>query len=97
MNPRSLSLSKITAMKASILIKVFLVLPLIFLFDYVIMVILGCSTCLFGFGKDFFCSTYCLLGKIILVLSAAFFIYLIYPDIKKLFKRSSDAQATEKP
>lgn len=97
MNLRSLSLSKITAMKASILIKVFLVLPLIFLFDYVIMVILGCSTCLFGFGKDFYCNTYCVLGKIILVLSAVFFIYLIYPDIKKLFKRSSDAQATEKP
>lgn len=83
-------------MKASILIKVFLVLPLIFLFDYVLMVILGCSTCLFGFGKDFYCNTYCFIGKLNLALSAAFFIYLIYPDIRKLFKRSSDAQTTEK-
>jgi hypothetical protein len=77
-------------MKASIMVKMLLVLPLILLFDYVLMVILGCSTCLFGFGTDFYCGTYCLLGKIILALSAAFFIYLVSPDIRRLFKSKSD-------
>jgi len=73
------------------MIKLFLVLPLIFLFDYVLMVILGCSTCLFGFGKEFYCGPYCIFGKIILALSAAFFIFLIYPDIKIMFKHKPDA------
>jgi len=77
-------------MKASIMVKMLLILPLILLFDYVLMVILGCSTCLFGFGTDFYCGAYCLLGKIILALSAAFFIFLISPDIRKLIKSKSD-------
>jgi len=78
-------------MKNAIVIKLFLVLPLIFLFDYVLMVILGCSTCLFGFGKEFYCGPYCIIGKIILALSAAFFIFLIYPDLRKLIKPKTDA------
>lgn len=73
------------------MIKVFLVLPLIFLFDYVLMVIIGCSSCLFGFGNDFYCNSYCVFGKIILVLSAAFFIFLIYPDIRKMIKSRAHA------
>jgi len=76
-------------MKTSILIKLLLVLPLIVLFDYILMVILGCSTCLFGFGKDFYCGPYCLAGKIILGISALFFLYLIIPDIKNLFHRKA--------
>jgi hypothetical protein len=79
-------------MKTALMIKFFLVLPLIFLFDYILMVILGCSTCLFGFGKDFYCGPYCLAGKIILGLSAIFFISLVYPDLRKLFKQKAHAQ-----
>jgi len=78
-------------MKASLWIKLCFVLPLIFLFDYLIMVLLGCATCLFGFGNDFYCGGYCLIGKIILLLSAAFFIFLNYPDIRKLCKNRSHA------
>jgi hypothetical protein len=78
-------------MKTAIMIKVFLVLPLILLFDYVMMVLLGCSTCLFGFGNDFYCGGYCLIGKIILALSALLFVFLIYSDIQKMFKRKADA------
>jgi hypothetical protein len=91
MNVGSLSLLKINTMKASIMIKVFLVLPLIFLIDYVLMVFLGCSTCLFGFGKDFYCGGYCLIGKIILGFSGALFIFIIFPDIQKIFKRKVNA------
>lgn len=69
-------------MKTKILFKIFLVLPLILIFDYVLMVLLGCATCLFGFGTDFYCGTYCLIGKVILLLSALFLGFLIFPDIK---------------
>lgn len=84
MNVSSLSLIKIAIMKASFLVKIFLVLPLILLVDYVLMAILGCGTCLFGFGNEFYCGPFCVIGKILLVLSAVFFGYLIYPDIKEM-------------
>jgi hypothetical protein len=86
MNVGSLSLQKLSAMKASILVKVFIILPLLVFVDYLLMAILGCTTCLFGLGEDFYCGSFCLAGKIILVLSAIFFGYLIYPDIKAVIK-----------
>jgi len=87
MNVGSLSLQKITIMKASILLKVFFVLPLLLFADYILMAILGCTTCLFGLGEEFYCSSFCLAGKIILALSAMFFGYLLYPDFKAVFKQ----------
>lgn len=51
------------------------------------MVLLGCASCLFGFGNDYFCGPYCIVGKIILGLSGMLFLFLIFPDLKKLVKR----------
>jgi hypothetical protein len=82
-------------MKASILVKVFFVLPLILFVDYMLMALLGCSTCLFGFGNEYYCGPFCLAGKIILVLSVLFFGFLIYPDIRKLIKSKKNVPATE--
>lgn len=90
MNLCSLSLLKFKFMKAPLWIKLSLVLPLILLADYILMVILGCATCLFGFGEEYYCNGYCLIGKIILLFSAAFFIYLIYPDIKRLASKNTN-------
>jgi hypothetical protein len=87
MNVGSLSLQKLSFMKASLLVKVFFVLPLLLFLDYIFMAILGCTTCLFGLGEDFYCGTFCLAGKIILALSAIFFGYLIYPDIRAIYKQ----------
>ena len=82
-------------MKASLLIKIFLVLPLILLVDYVLMAILRCTTCLFGFGNEFYCGPFCLIGKIILALSALFFGYLLYPEIRDLIKSRKDVKTPE--
>ena len=86
MNVGALPLQKLSVMKASILVKVFFVLPLIIFVDYILMALLGCTTCLFGLGEDFYCGSFCLAGKIILALSAIFFGYIIFPDIKLIFK-----------
>ncbi len=83
------------AMKASIYLKIFFTLPLILFVDYVLMAIIGCTTCLFGIGDEFFCSSFCLTGKIILALSAIFFGYLIYPDIKAVLNTARDGSSTE--
>ena len=59
------------------------------------MVIIGCSSCLFGLGDDFYCGPYCIIGKIILGLSVLLFGYIIYPDIAQLFKSSKYAKTKE--
>ena len=82
-------------MKASLFIKIFLILPLILLADYILMAILGCTTCLFGFGDEFYCGPFCLTGKIILALSALFFGYLLYPEIKGLFNHMNNVKTSE--
>lgn len=79
---------EIYTVKAPLWIKFSIYLPAILLADYVAMAILGCTTCLFGIGDDFYCGGYCIIGKIILALSAAFFLYLLYPDIVKLYKKT---------
>ena len=73
-------------MKTPILIKIFFVLPFIIFVDYVLMAVLGCTTSLFGSGEEFYCTSFCLAGKIILALSAILFGYLIFPDIKAILK-----------
>lgn len=83
------------SLKASFLIKLFLVLPLLIFADYVIMAILGCTTCLFGLGNEFFCGPFCIAGKIILVLTAVLFGYLIYPDIRGMIKAKENGKAAE--
>lgn len=83
-------------MKTAIIIKAILLIPILLFADYVLMAILGCATSLLGFGNDFYCGTYCTIGKIILGLTAVLFFFLIFQDIKMLFKNLINATSTEK-
>ena len=80
-------------MKTQIFLKVFLLLPFIIFIDYILMVVIGCATCLFGFGDSFYCGSYCLIGKGILLLSAVLFIYLLVSDFKKIITLKKHGQA----
>lgn len=82
-------------MKAKILIKIFFVLPLILFADYLLMAVIGCTTCLFGLGNEFYCGPFCLTGKIILALSAIIFAYIIYPELKDFLYSRKHVKATE--
>ena len=82
-------------MKASVYIKVFLILPLILFTDYLLMAILGCTTYLFGLGDEFYCGPFCLAGKLVLALSAVLFGYLVYPDIKAIIQSKKNVKATK--
>jgi hypothetical protein len=73
-------------MEAKLAFKFLVILPLILFADYLIMVLLGCTGCLFGAGDNYTCGTYCMIGKIILVVSGLFFLYLIFRDLKKLYQ-----------
>jgi len=80
-------------MKAALLIKFGLVLPVILLADYIIMVLLGCASCLFGVGEGYYCGTYCIFGKLILLASAIFFGYLVARDFRKYSKDRTHGKA----
>lgn len=73
-------------MKKALFIKFAVVLPLILLADYIAMALLGCVSCLLGFGDHYFCSTYCVIGKTMLAASALFFGYLVYRDFRRFRK-----------
>lgn len=81
-------------MKAPFIIKLAVYLPLILFLDYLFMLALGCTTCLFGVDSQLGCSTYCIIGKIILASSFIFFLGLIYPDIKEFLKKKKSAPPT---
>lgn len=95
MNVCSLSLTK-KNMKTTMLVKLGLVFPFILLVDYLIMVLLGCSSCLFGVGTSYYCNTYCIVGKVLLILSAVLFGLIIYPELKALIKNKKHVATPEK-
>jgi hypothetical protein len=80
-------------MKTILLLKIFIALPLVIFIDYLLMAILGCVSCLFGFGDAYFCGPYCILGKGLLLLSAVLFCWYLYPDIRKLFRSRSQVNS----
>lgn len=71
-------------MKTKLMIKLVVVVPLIIFVDYIVMSVLGCVSCFAGAGENYFCGTYCIIGKILAVFSIVFFLYLIFPEIKSL-------------
>ena len=77
-------------MKSILLIKVLIVLPIIMFVNCILMAILGCTSCLLAMGENFYCGQYCLIGKIVLVMSGILFLYIISPELKKLFKTSKN-------
>lgn len=81
-------------MKTSLLIKVLLGLPLLLLFDWVLMTIFGCSASFLGAGNDFYCGTYCFIGKGLLLLSAVLFLALFVPEIKHFLTHKKNAETS---
>lgn len=87
MNASSLSLYKILIMDSSVLLKYVFLIPLLLFVDYLLMILFGCATWFLGCGNDFYCGTYCLVGKIVLGTTAVLIIFLIFTDIKSVLKK----------
>ena len=71
-------------MKTTLVLKIIIGLPVVLFIDYLLILVLGCVSCLFGFGDSYFCGSYCLLGKALLVFSAILYGWYLFPEIKKL-------------
>jgi hypothetical protein len=65
-------------MKASLLLKVILIAPILLFADYLIMVIIGCFADSCGLGEGFFCGIYCTIGKFVLGLTALIFMGFLF-------------------
>lgn len=61
-------------------------LPVLFFVDYLIMIIIGCTSSLFGFANAFYNGAFCTIGKSVLVLSLIGYVLIIMPDLKSLVK-----------
>jgi hypothetical protein len=78
-------------MKTTSLIKLLLGLPLILIVDWVLMTVFGCGASLMGAENDFYCGTYCFIGKGVLLLSAVLFLSLFLPEIKQFLDHKKHA------
>lgn len=73
-------------MKTQLFIKVVLLLPVMLFVDYVIMILFGSVSQLFGCGDDFYCGTFCNTGKLILGITTVLFFLFIFKEIKTIFQ-----------
>jgi len=69
-----------------IMLKSLVIIPIIAFVDYFIMIVVGCTSCLFGSTNNFYECTFCLIGKIVLVTSVLAFMLFLFLEIKMLFK-----------
>ena len=63
-------------------LKTLFIIPILFVVDYMVMIMVGCISCLFGFTSDFSS-----VGKIVMLISLVVFIMALTPEIKALFKK----------
>ena len=56
-------------------------------FDYLLMIIIGCTSCALGVADNFYECTFCNIGKFVLLISFVLLIAALYPDIKSLIKK----------
>lgn len=80
-------------MKTTFILKLVIGLPLVIFVDYLLMAILGCVTCLLGFGDDYYCGSYCLLGKGLLLLSTVLYGLYLFPGRRNIFHPNKQVQS----
>ena len=67
-------------------LKILLIIPVIFIVDYMVMIMVACINHLFGLTYDFVSG-----GKIIMLISLIVFLIAIAPNFKQLFKKSLES------
>jgi hypothetical protein len=69
-----------------------LLIPFVLFLEYVVFIIIGCVASGCGMKESFFCGTYCITGKIVLLITGLFFVTLLCFDIKKIRKKNKLCQ-----
>ena len=71
-----------------LVLKLLVVSSLIAFVDYVIMIIVGCTSCLFGVTSNYYTCTFCTIGKIILIISILAIMIIAFYQIKLYTKQN---------
>lgn len=75
-------------MKAIAIWSLIIISALLFV-DFLIMVLVGCTSCLFTASTNFYECTYCTIGITTLLLSSIVFSFIIFLNFKPLIKTNS--------
>ena len=62
-------------------LKILLIIPVLFVVDYMVMIMVGSISYLFGFTYDF-----ATVGKIVILISVVMFVLALVPDVKTIIK-----------
>jgi len=69
-----------------IAVKSLVIIPLIAFVDYFIMILVGCSSCVFRFSNNFYECTFCKIGKVVLLLSVLAYTLILFFEIRMFFR-----------
>lgn len=72
----------------NIALKSAIIIPAIIFSIFLIMTIVGCTSCLFGLDQNFYSCTFCNIFKAVLLISFIGYLTILFFDIKLLYKDS---------
>ena len=82
-------------MKSSVFIKLFFILPVVIFGEYMLMIIFGCVSSMFNPDEDFYCGPFCIVGKIILVLTVFLSGFYLFPEVRAFIKSHKNGQTSK--
>ena len=71
-----------------LVLKSALLIPAFIFATFLIMTIIGCTSCLFGLDHNYYSCAYCNIFKAITLISIIAYLTILYSDIKWLYKTS---------
>jgi len=69
-----------------IALKSLVILPLIAFVDYIIMIVVGCTSSLIGSTDNFYECTFCTIGKVVLAISVLAYVSMLIFEVKMFAK-----------
>ena len=71
----------------TIALKSLFLIPALFMFDYILMMVIGCVACYLGYAADFYECAFCNIGKTVLAVSLVALIVALIPDVKSMMHK----------
>ena len=65
-----------------IALKSLVILPLIAFVDYIIMIVVGCTSSLIGSTDNFYECTFCTIGKVVLTISVLAYVSMLIFEVR---------------
>ena len=69
-------------------LKSVLLIPAFIFTTFLIMTIIGCTSCIFGLDHNYYSCAYCNIFKVITLVSIVAYLTILYLDIKLVYKNS---------